>query len=69
MSNFLETYGQYIDKAKLFKSTLNLIGMSPSDIASEEFLQILDEIEKGTYQQSNHQQAEEEDDEGGGSKW
>ena len=54
MTATLETFSPYIDKAKLFKSLLNLTSISPSDIASEEFQTILDELEKGTYKESNH---------------
>lgn len=68
VANTLETFGDYIDKAKLFKSTLGLIGMQPSDIASEEFMTILKEMEDGTYVQSNHVKQESEQEEGE-EKW
>ena len=64
LNGFLETYNQYIDKAKVLKYTLNMVGMSPTEIASEEFMQILDEMEKGTYKESEHKQEEPEEDEG-----
>lgn len=71
MNGIMEQFGAYIDKAKIFKSMLNLIDMSPADIANEEFLKILDEMDKGTYKEENHVQPEtEEDDEsGGGGRW
>lgn len=69
MSGTIEQFGQYIDKAKLFKSMLNLIDMQPSDIASDEFLEILKEMEKGTYKQENHKQPEPSEEEMGGSQW
>lgn len=62
-----EAYAPYIDKAKLFKSLLNLAKISPSDIASEEFMKILDEMEKGTYKEENHKIEAEEV--GGGEEW
>lgn len=69
LNGFLETYGQYIDKAKVLKSTLNLVGLSPSEIASEEFLQILKEMEEGTYKEENHKPKEHADGEGDDMKW
>lgn len=60
---FLQEYGQYVDKAKFLKATLGLIGISPSEIASEEFTKILQEIEKGTYKESNHKVEEPEEEE------
>ena len=67
-SQTMEQFSQYIDKAKLFKSLLGLVGISPSDIASEEFMQILEEMEKGTYKEENHA-SKTDDEEGGGSSW
>lgn len=61
----LESFGQYIDKAKFFISTANLIGLNPSDIGSEELLQIIKEIEEGTYKEENHVQEVPDEEEGG----
>lgn len=69
MSNFLQEYSQYIDKAKVLKSMLGLIGWSASDIGSEEFMTILKEIENGTYKEENHKREESEEDDGGGRGW
>ena len=66
LGGFLETYSQYIDKAKVLKSTLNMVGLSPSEIASEEFLKILDEMENGTYKEENHKPKEPEEGEDAG---
>lgn len=68
MSNFLQEYGKYVDKAKVLKSMLGLIGWSASEIGSEEFLTILKEIEEGTYKEENHKSNESEEDDGGG-RW
>ena len=68
MASMLEMYSPYIDKAKLFRSLLNLTNISPSDIASEEFMTILKEMEDGTYKESNHKIEEPEED-GGDSGW
>lgn len=61
---FLQEYAQYIDKAKFLKATLGLIGLSPSEIASEEFMKILQELEKGTYKEENHKVEEPSEEEG-----
>lgn len=67
-ASLVDGFNEYIDKAKLLKSLLNIVGLSATDIASEEFLTILKELEDGTYKQSNHKQAEPEE-EGGGGMW
>ena len=67
MSNFLTEYGPYVDKAKVLKSMLGLVGWSPSDIASEEFSTILQEMEEGKYKEENHKiETPEGDDSRGG---
>jgi hypothetical protein len=68
MAQTMESFAPYIDKAKLFRTLLNLTNISPSEIASKEFMQILDEMEKGTYDEDNHKVATEEDD-GSGGEW
>ena len=68
--SLVEGFSEYIDKAKLLKSVLNLIGISATDIGSEEFLQILKELEEGTYKEENHKKAEPEGGESdGGGMW
>lgn len=62
MGGFLQTYSQYIDTAKMFKTLLTMMDISPSDIGSEEFMQILKEMEEGTYKEENHQKPEEDSD-------
>lgn len=59
-NGLLEEYGDYVDKAKLLISLLNLIGISPSEIASEELTKIMKEIADGTYKESNHKKKEKE---------
>lgn len=63
MASMMDTYSSYIDKAKLFRSLLNLVNISPSDIANEEFEKILDELDKGTYKEENHKIASSEEGE------
>lgn len=58
---FLTQYGDYIDKAKWFRSMLNLVGISPSQIGSEEFLKILKELNDGTYKEENHKSSKPEE--------
>lgn len=64
----LETYGTYIDKAKWFKYLLGMVGISPADIGSEEFMTILKEIKDGKYKEANHKKEESEEEDGGG-RW
>ena len=66
VNGLLESYKDYIDKPKLLKSLLLMVGISPSEIASKEFATILQEIEKGTYDESKHKKAEPEDE---GDNW
>ena len=63
MQGVLETYSDYIDKPKLFKSLLNMVNISPEEIASEEFLTILKELEDGSYKEENHKKEESEEGE------
>ncbi len=63
----LDTYAAYVDKAKVFKTFLNLANISPTDVASDEFLKILEEMEKGTYKEENHKPAQPA--EGGDEEW
>ena len=61
----LDSYSEYMDKAKVLKMLLNLVGISPVEVASESFMQILKEINDGTYKEENHKPVageEEEDD-------
>ena len=60
-NSLYESFPKLIDQAKLLHTLLNLTGIPAADIASEEFLKILEEFENGTYKQSNHNL----DDEGG----
>lgn len=53
-TNMLQEYAPYIDKAKFLKSMLGLVGLSPSEIGNKEFLTILQELEKGTYDEEKH---------------
>ena len=66
VQTLLQNFGPYIDKAKLLKSMLGLIQLSPSDIASEEFQTILKEMEDGTYKEENHQIDTSDEEEQGG---
>lgn len=67
MNGMTENYKEYIDRAKMFISMANLVGLSPSEIGSKELLQIIDEINKGTYDPDKYKPAEPEEDED--SKW
>ena len=67
--SLVEGFSEYINKAKLLKSVLNIVGLSPVDIGSEEFLQILKEIEDGTYKEENHKVETPEEDQQGGGMW
>lgn len=60
----MENYGDYIDKAKMFGTIINLVGVSPTDVGSKKFLSILQEIDKGTYDEDKYKEAasEEEDE-------
>lgn len=60
-AGMLQEYAPYIDKAKFLRSMLGLIGLSPSEIGNEEFLNILKEIEDGTYKEANHKVAQPEE--------
>lgn len=63
-SGMLEQYKDYIDKAKWFKAMLGLISISPDEIGSKEFLQMLQEMKNGTYDEAKYKKAEKpEDDE------
>ena len=66
VNGLLESYKDYIDKPKLLKSLLLMVGISPSEIASKEFATILQEIEKGTYDETKHKKSEPEDE---GDSW
>ena len=68
-ASLVEGFPEYIDKAKLLKSLLNMVGISPTDVASEEFLQILKELEDGTYKEENHKKDSEEEESGNGGMW
>ena len=59
----LDSYKEYLDKAKVLKMLLNLVGISPVEVASEEYMKILKEISEGTYKEENHKPAEGEGDE------
>ena len=50
-ANMNEMYASFIDKAKLFKTMINLIGLNPSDIGNEAFLKMLSDMEKGIYKE------------------
>lgn len=65
-NGMLQSYGAYIDNAKLFKTMLNFLSISPSEVGSKEFLTILKEMEDGTYDESNHKVATSDE---GGSDW
>ena len=67
--SLVEGFSEYIDKAKLLKSVLNIVGLSPVDIGSEEFLKILKELEDGTYKEENHKVETPEEDQQGGGMW
>ena len=65
VNGLMQEYGDYIDKPKMLKSLLNMVGISPSEIASEEFATILKEIEEGKYKESEHKKANTEEEEEG----
>lgn len=63
VSNMSEAYTSYIDKAKLFNTIINLIGIAPTDLGNKKFLDILQAIEKGTYKEEDFAEPEAEGDE------
>ena len=63
VNGLLETYGEYIDKAKLFKSLCGLVNIQPSEIASEKYSEILKKMETGEYKESDYKGSSEEDGE------
>lgn len=65
VNGMMQEYGDYIDKPKMLKSLLTMIGISPSEIASEEFAKILKEIEEGKYKESEHKKPKSEEEEEG----
>ena len=48
-SAFLESYSDYIDKAKWLKSMLNLANIDSNEVATDKFKEILSAIDDGTY--------------------
>ena len=52
--NMTQSFGSYIDNAKLFKYLLGLIDINPTDIANTEFETILKELRDGEYKEENH---------------
>lgn len=62
-SNFLESYADYIDKAKWLKSMLNLINVDPSDVATDKFKEIIKSIEEGSYNEEDFAGEDTVDDE------
>lgn len=62
-SNFLESYADYIDKAKWLKSMLNLINVDPSDVATDKFKEIIKSIEDGSYNEEDFASEDTADDE------
>ena len=62
-SAFLESYADYIDKAKWLKSMLNLINVDPSDVATDKFKEIIKSIEDGSYNEEDFASSEPEDSE------
>ena len=62
-SSMLDTYKDYVDLAKFFIMILNLIGVSPNEIASEKLLKIMKEISDGTYEEKNHKEEKKDSSE------
>ena len=62
-SAFLESYADYIDKAKWLKSMLNLVNVDPSDIATDKFRDILKALDDGSYKEEDFASSEPEDSE------
>jgi len=48
-SAFLDSYADYIDKAKWLKSMLNLANIDANEVATDKFKDILSALEDGTY--------------------
>lgn len=61
-SQVLETYKSYIDKAKWFNQLLNMGGITPANVGSEKFMQILKAIKDGTYKEEDFKEEESEED-------
>ena len=52
-SAFLDSYADYIDKAKWLKSMLNLANIDANEVATDKFKEILSAIEDGTYNEGD----------------
>lgn len=63
--NMAELYGDYIDKAKLFKTMANLVGLEPEDIGNEAFLKILKSMKSGEYKEAEKPKADAGEEEAG----
>lgn len=63
VTSMVENYGEYVDKAKLFATIIRLIGLTPADVGSEKFLEILKSMEEGTYKEEPKKAEESEEEE------
>ena len=52
-SAFLDSYADYIDKAKWLKSMLNLANIDANEVATDKFKDILSALEDGTYNEGD----------------
>ena len=55
-SAFLESYADYIDKAKWLKAMLNLANIDVNEVATDKFKEILKAIDDGEYVQSDFEE-------------
>lgn len=61
-SAFLESYADYIDKAKWLKAMLNLANIDVNEVATDKFKEILKAIDDGEYVQSDFEEGTSEED-------
>lgn len=62
-SAFLDSYADYIDKAKWLKSMLNLANIDANEVATDKFKDILSALEDGTYDEGEFATEEPSDEE------
>ena len=61
-SAFLDSYADYIDKAKWLKAMLNLANIDVNEVATDKFKEILKAIDDGEYVQSDFEEGTSEED-------
>lgn len=62
VSNMMETFSDFVDKARLLKTVVEVVGMSPEDIGNTEFIKLCEEIDSGKYVSPEVSEEEEEEE-------